>query len=97
MNLTDIKKNIPEKLFGILSEDIKELRPAQEKAIKAGLLEGKNLIVCTPTASGKTLIAELVMLKRILERKGKAVYIVPLRALGSEKQRDFKKRYEKIC
>ncbi|MBS1266456.1 MAG: ATP-dependent DNA helicase [Candidatus Woesearchaeota archaeon] len=97
MLLSDIKNKIPEELFTILKKDIKELRPAQEKAVEAGLFDEKNLIICTPTASGKTLIAEMVMLKRILEKKGKAVYIVPLRALGSEKQKDFKKRYGNIC
>ncbi|TAL58059.1 MAG: DEAD/DEAH box helicase, partial [Nanoarchaeota archaeon] len=59
----------------------------------AGLLEGKSLLVCTPTSSGKTLIAELAMLKSILEGKGKAIYIVPLKALAAEKNKDFKKKY----
>ena len=55
------------------------------------------MLVCTPTASGKTLIAELAALKSIIEEKGKAVYIVPLKALASEKYKDFKKRYGKIA
>ena len=93
MQLNDIKKDIPEKLFSVLSADIKELRPAQEKAINKGLLKGKNLLVCTPTASGKTLIAELAGLKGVMGGKGKMVYIVPLKALASEKFKDFKKRY----
>jgi len=94
MHLSHIKDRIPEKLHEALSAaEIAELRPAQEKAIKAGLLEGKNLLVCTPTASGKTLIAELAMVSSILNRKGKAVYVVPLKALASEKFNDFKKRY----
>jgi helicase len=57
------------------------------------MLNGKNLLVCTPTASGKTLIAELPMVKSVLEGKGKAIYIVPLKALANEKFKDFKKRY----
>lgn len=93
MKLTDIKKDIPEKLFDILAKDINELRPAQEKAVKKGLFKGKNLLVCTPTASGKTLIAELAGIKNVLEGKGKMIYIVPLKALASEKFKDFKKRY----
>jgi helicase len=96
MHLDDIKKKIPEKLYAILSKDIKELRPAQEKAIKKGLLEEKSLLVCTPTASGKTLIAELAALKSILDKRGKAVYIVPLRALANEKFREFSERYGKL-
>lgn len=69
-----------------------ELRPAQRKAIDAGLLDGENVLVCTPTASGKTFIAELAMLTKVLEG-GKALYIVPLRALASEKFSQFSKRY----
>ncbi len=94
MKLKDIKNKIPEKLYSSL-EDRKfdDLRPSQEKAIKKGLLDGKNLLVCTPTASGKTLVAELACIKNILENRGKAVYIVPLRALATEKYKDFKKNY----
>ncbi len=57
------------------------------------MLKGKNLLVCTPTASGKTLIAELAGVKSILEGKGKTVYIVPLKALANEKYKDFKRKY----
>lgn len=94
MNLDKIRHEIPAPLYGVLAkEGITELRPSQEKAVKLGLFEGKNQVVCTPTASGKTLIGELAALKSILEHKGKAVYIVPLKALATEKFRDFKRRY----
>lgn len=95
MKLEDIKKEIPADLFTVLQkEKIEELRPAQEKAIKAGLLDYKSLLVCTPTASGKTLIAELAGVKSIMEGRGKVVYIVPLVALANEKSKEFKKKYE---
>ncbi|MBI2523512.1 DEAD/DEAH box helicase [Candidatus Woesearchaeota archaeon] len=97
MELRSIKDKIPEKLYGILEKEIKTLRPAQEKSVKNGLLDRKSLLVCTPTASGKTLIAELAALKNILNGNGKAIYIVPLKALASEKYKDFKKRYEGIA
>lgn len=67
------------------------LYPPQEDAIGAGVLEGKNLLLASPTASGKTLVAELVILKSILENGGKALYLTPLRALSSEKYEDFRK------
>lgn len=86
---------LPDKLKDVFAKQgIKEFRPAQQKAIDAGLLRGKNILVCTPTASGKTLIAEMAAGKSILEGKGKAIYIVPLVALASEKAKDFKKKYE---
>ena len=97
MDLKSIKNNIPKELYEILEKEITNLRPSQEKSIKKGLLSGKNLLVCTPTASGKTLIAELAAIKSIVEGRGKAVYIVPLKALASEKYKDFKRRYSKIA
>jgi len=75
----------------IISSGITELYPPQEEAILAGALEGKNLVLASPTASGKTLIAELCALKHILERNGKVLYLSPLRALASEKYEEFKK------
>ena len=97
MKLETIKTQIPKELYSVLEKEITDLRPAQEKAIKKGLLKDKNLLVCTPTASGKTLIAELAAIKSIIEQKGKAIYIVPLKALAAEKFKDFKKKYEHIA
>jgi helicase len=97
MRLVEIKDKLPEKLFGVLSAEFDELRPAQTRAIKKGLLEGASLLVCTPTASGKTLVAEVASIKAILESRGKAIYIVPLKALANEKFRDFKRKYGSFC
>ncbi|MBI2144835.1 DEAD/DEAH box helicase [Candidatus Woesearchaeota archaeon] len=94
MHLDTIKDKIPQELFeAIAASGVKELRPSQVKSVNAGLLEGMSLLVCTPTASGKTLIAELAAVSAILQKRGKAVYIVPLKALASEKFNDFRKRY----
>lgn len=94
MDISLIKEKIPAQMYeAVTAAGVTELRPAQEKSIKAGLLDGKNLLVCTPTASGKTLTAELAAVSAILNGEGKAVYIVPLKALASEKYKDFKKRY----
>jgi helicase len=67
------------------------LFPPQIESIKAGVLEGKNLVLSSPTASGKTLVAELCILKKIIEEGGTAVYLTPLKALASEKYFDLKK------
>jgi len=74
-----------------------KLHPAQEKSIKAGLLERKSLLICSPTASGKTLVAEIACLESILNGHGKALYVVPLKALASEKKRMFTKQYGEVC
>lgn len=95
--LSAFEKKIPQKVFELLTKrGFSSLRPCQAKAIDAGLFEDANLLVCTPTASGKTLVAELAALNGIVHDKGKAIYIVPLRALASEKYRQFKKDYPQL-
>ncbi|TLY01438.1 MAG: DEAD/DEAH box helicase [Thaumarchaeota archaeon] len=65
------------------------LYPPQEMAVKSGILEYERILVTTPTASGKTLIAMMAILKAV-EKGMKAVYLTPLRALASEKYDDLK-------
>lgn len=87
---------IPQSVKKVVVESgLAELYPPQADAIKAGALEGKNLVLASPTASGKTLVAELCAMKHILERGGKVIYLTPLRALASEKYEEFKK-YTKL-
>jgi helicase len=70
--------------FGYLS-----LYPPQEQALSKGLLDGRNLLITTPTASGKTMIA-LIAAMNILKKGLKVVYLTPLRALTTEKFQDFR-------
>ncbi|MEM5829059.1 MAG: DEAD/DEAH box helicase, partial [Candidatus Aenigmatarchaeota archaeon] len=72
------------------------LNPVQQEALEKGLLSDKNFLIASPTASGKTLIAEIAMLKTILEKRKKVIYMVPLVALASEKYNSFKEKYEKM-
>jgi len=90
MELLKYKPKIPLKVYAALESRIKNLRPSQHKAIDAGLFDDKNLLICTPTASGKTLVAEMAILNAILHDKGKCIYVVPLKALASEKYAHFK-------
>jgi helicase len=75
---------------------IKKLFPPQEEAIKKGFFDlQKNFLLVTQTASGKTLLAELLLVENSLRKKGLSVYLSPLKALASEKYRDFL-LYEKL-
>ena len=67
MQLKDVKDKLPKEFYSILDGSIDEFRPCQKKAIDKGLLERKNLLICTPTASGKTLTAELAGIGSILK------------------------------
>lgn len=93
MRLKDLTGSLPERAINALGDDIDILRPAQEKSIQKGLLDGESQLICTPTASGKTLIAEFAAVNTIIERHAKVVYIVPLKALAVEKNKDFRKRW----
>lgn len=63
--------------------------------MRSGILDGENLVLATPTASGKTLIAMMAAM-RAIERGGKVVYLAPLRALASEKYEEFKRVFGEI-
>ncbi|MDP6869234.1 MAG: DEAD/DEAH box helicase [Candidatus Poseidoniaceae archaeon] len=66
---------------------IKELHPPQADAMPS-IISGKNTMVCIPTASGKSLVAFLGIARKLLidEIGSRAIYIVPLKALASEKR-----------
>jgi len=82
--------SVPEELVQFFrAKGISELYPPQEQAIRAGLLEGKSLVVASPTASGKTLLALLAAYRKAKEQRRKVVYLAPLRALASEKYAEF--------
>ena len=81
MRLSDVTRGI-ELEHSIRVQDV-EFYPPQEEAIKAGLLDTtSNFVIATPTASGKTLLAELVMLQSVVRDSGKCLYVVPLNALA---------------
>ncbi len=97
MEVLALKGRVPNEIIESLTQrGIKRFTPPQSAAIDEGLLEGRNMVVAAPTASGKTLIAEIAIMNAILSRGRKAVYIAPMRALVTEKYEDFKKAYPYI-
>jgi len=78
-----------------VNRKITKLNPAQEKAVKAGILDGKNTLVCTPTGSGKTAIATFALTKTLTQHPGsKAVYLVPLKALANDKFKEYQELFK---
>ena len=85
-----VNYGIPENAVNVLiNRGIKKLNPIQVQALKKGVLDGKNIVVAAPTASGKTLIAELALIKQA-RSPNIGLYLVPLRALASEKYTELK-------
>lgn len=75
----------------LIEQGIEKLYPPQETALPH-VLKRKNLVLSIPTASGKSLVAYLAILHNFLHHSppGKALYIVPLRALASEKYEELR-------
>lgn len=80
---------LPERVLDHFEADgITELYPPQRAAVEAGVAEGESVVAAVPTASGKTLIAQAAMLSTV-ETGETAIYVVPLRALATEKYETF--------
>jgi helicase len=70
-----------------------EPNPLQSLALKKGALGDKSMVICSATASGKTAVAEMAFMKNLMESGRSVVYIVPLRALATEKYEEFQEKY----
>ncbi|XP_008410516.1 DNA polymerase theta isoform X1 [Poecilia reticulata] len=57
-------------------------------------LHGGNLVYSAPTSAGKTLVSELLILKRVLETKRKALFIVPFVSVAKEKMHYLQSVFE---
>lgn len=72
------------------SMGIQSIYPWQKQCLLGpGLLKGeKNLVYSAPTGGGKSLVADVLMLKKVLEdREAKALLVLPYVALVQEKVR----------
>lgn len=86
------KKALPvhEKLVQYLqSQGIAKLYGHQQQAIEY-IQAGKDIIVATPTASGKSMIYNLPVIDMLLSKpNGTALYLFPLKALAQDQLRVF--------
>jgi len=86
-----------ERILRVLLElKIFKLREIQKEAIRKGVFFRKSFLVCAPSGSGKTLIGEICAVNNIFQKFGKSIYLVPYKALATEKYVHFKKSYERF-
>lgn len=95
--------DIPEKILQNIENDVSgngkrevKLTALQKEVINhpefwSKETNNKNLIVQGATSSGKTLVAELLALQNVFSMNKQVVYLVPLKALVSEKVNQFKR------
>jgi len=90
-NISDLELDPILKDFLCEEWGIKELFPPQSASLPLAL-KGESLVLSVPTASGKSLVAYSTMVQRLTtDLVGcKAFYIVPLKALASEKFEDLR-------
>jgi len=91
MSINDLILPDKAKKFFTKQWGINTLHPPQAQSMEA-IFSNRNALIAIPTASGKSLIAYIAILRKLLleEIGSKAIYIVPLKALASEKFEDFK-------
>ena len=73
----------------LVADGISSLYPPQADAL-APVLAGKSVLLACPTASGKSLVAYLALL-RAAKAGRTGLYLVPLRALAHEKVEELQK------
>ena len=76
----------------IRSWGLSQFTQIQVLSLQAGVAEGRSLIVCAPTSSGKTLVGEIAILAA-LRRGRKCLYLVSHKALADQKYIDFEGRF----
>ena len=91
--------SLPAEVIGFFRDKwgISTLHPPQQEAMKP-LFDGSNILLAIPTASGKSLVAYIAILNQLLNLNpgSRAVYIVPLKALASEKFEELKELGEHL-
>ena len=100
-NLLDMKKLsywcLPEVLVqGYSNQGITNLYDWQVECMNnKDVLRGGNLVYSAPTGGGKTLVAELLMLRNILRTRRKAIFVLPFVSIVVEKVRYFSKIFRR--
>ncbi|MDG5820030.1 DEAD/DEAH box helicase [Natronococcus sp. A-GB7] len=85
--------NLHPGLQGLLEDRFETLLPVQSLSVENGLFDGQDQLVVSATATGKTLVGEMAGLNRVLNGKGKMLFLVPLVALANQKHEDFEDEY----
>ncbi|MCA9445040.1 MAG: DEAD/DEAH box helicase, partial [Candidatus Omnitrophica bacterium] len=86
----------PEIVAAIKERGIDQLYSHQTEAVRISL-EGKNVVVVTPTASGKTYCYNLPVLQRICDNpEARALYLFPTKALSQDQMLELHDLSEKL-
>ena len=86
----------PELIAAYRAKGVEQLYSHQANAI-ASVHEGRNTVIVTPTASGKTLCYNLPVLNSVLENPdGRALYLFPTKALAQDQLAELHELGERL-
>ena len=78
----------------VFNKSFQYFNPIQTQIFYSVYHSDENLLVGAPTGSGKTVIAELAILRLFNKTsEGKIIYIAPLKSLSKERVKDWKEKF----
>lgn len=85
-----------EKFISFYAGSFEYFNPIQTQVFNTVYKRDDNMLVAAPTGSGKTVIAELAIMRMLQQHpNGRCVYIAPLEALTKERFLDWSTRFGK--
>ncbi|WP_214104477.1 DEAD/DEAH box helicase [Acrocarpospora catenulata] len=88
------KLGLPDQVIAVWKTRMPKLNTLQLEAVNMGeLFSGQNLVVSAPTSSGKTMIGEMAAIRSVAQG-GRAVFLLPTRALVNEQYERFVMDYQ---
>jgi len=91
LGMDTLEPLVPTSNFKWMNFDFEHFNPVQSK-VYPFIETDSNIVVASPTASGKTVVAEMVISYMLLngdDENSKAIYLAPMKALSEEKIADF--------
>ncbi|CAZ81986.1 unnamed protein product [Tuber melanosporum] len=87
-----------EVVMGFSHCGIGQMYPWQAECLAmSGLLAGEsNLVYTAPTSAGKSLVADILAIRKVVNERRKAIIVLPFIAIVQEKTRFLKKVLEKV-
>lgn len=94
LNITELQN---EKFIKFYTDQFEYFNPIQTQVFNTVYKRDDNALIAAPTGSGKTVLAELAIMRMLTESKqGRCVYIAPTDPIAKERFTDWSARFGKL-